>query len=741
MWMSCVSLVLAAWLMWCGEGMVCSSDSGTHHIPRVTDGIEVDGMLNDVLWEKAWRMPLEYEVRPGENIDPPVTTHVLVAYDDDYVYFGFEAKDPDPRAIRAHLCDRDAINGDDWVCMILDTFNDERRSFGFLVNPMGVQNDFIETIDGGGGSEWDTIWDSAARIHDWGWAAEMRIPFSSLRFQRNPEGQVWGIDAIRSYPRRVRHHIGLFPRDRSNNCYLCQAVKVKGFEGVSPGRNLEIVPTVTAGGTQERIDFPDGEFETADDYADLGMTARWGVTPNLTLSGAVNPDFSQVEADVREVDINSPFALFYPEKRPFFMEGADFFESHMDAVYTRMVYDPAYGAKLSGKEGSHTMGAFVVRDDQTHLLLPGVQSSDLAELEGESTAAVARYKVDFGSRLTLGALGTYRGGENYDNRVVGADGDIRISERDRVRFQGLWSETEYPETLAEEYDIPAGRFDDRATKIVYSHNTRTLDWWGEYRYIGEGFRADLGFMPQVGYERTEAGAGYEWNPRSHQRWFSRLYLQGLVRRDDDMDGNLLADRNQVQFTYEGPLQSHGLIEINQVQETYEGREFDTDYVFLHWCMRPNGDSHCYLNYIFGNDVDYANTRAAEKDHVDAGLFYQVGRHLRLDVQHTYQRLEVDAGRLYTVNLSQMTTSYQFSARSMVRGVFQYMDVNRDAALYIDEVDPEEQHLFTQLLYSFKLNPQTVLFVGYSDNAYGTWDTALRQADRTVFLKLGKAWCW
>ncbi len=218
--------------------------SAPHPIPRVDARIDVDGVLDEAVWQQAWSTTLDYEVRPGENTPAPIRTEVLVMYDANRLYVGFRAYDPDLAAIRAHLSDRDQAWNDDWVGVVLDTFNDERRDYLFVVNPLGVQMDQIET-ESTGQTPWDGIWKSAAAFTEWGWSVEIEIPFSTLRFQRSDEPQIWGFDAIRGYPRNVSAQMGTFPRDRSNNCYLCQALKIEGFAGVSPGRNLEIVPTLT----------------------------------------------------------------------------------------------------------------------------------------------------------------------------------------------------------------------------------------------------------------------------------------------------------------------------------------------------------------------------------------------------------------------------------------------------------------------------------------------------------------
>ena len=211
-------------------------------VPKVNSKINVDAYLDEPFWKEAVKINANIEVSPGENIEAPVKTEVLIAYDDTRVFVAFIAYDPDPSEIRARYCDRDNIWDDDWVLILFDTFNDQRRSYDFCCNPFGIQADQIETPTGGGG-DWDAIWDSDGRITDEGYIVEMAIPFSSLNFPSGEGDQVWGFDAVRSYPRSVRHHIGTWVRDRDNNCYMCQAEKLIGFAGASPGKNIELVPT------------------------------------------------------------------------------------------------------------------------------------------------------------------------------------------------------------------------------------------------------------------------------------------------------------------------------------------------------------------------------------------------------------------------------------------------------------------------------------------------------------------
>lgn len=707
-------------------------------VPRTDAGIKVDAVLDEEFWKSALEIGLNYEVRPGENIQPPVKTEVLLVYSQSHLYAAFRAYDPDPSAIRAHLSDHDHIGGDDWVGIILDTFNDERVAFDFISTPRGVKFDAVEP-NGNTDSSWDAIWDCAGRITDWGYVIEMAIPFSSLRFQRTSGAQIWGFDAVRRYPRSKPHHIGAFPRDRGNNCYLCQAIKIKGFEGVSPGRNIEINPTVTALRTDERSDFPSGNLEKERQTADFGLTAHWGVTPNMTVSGTLNPDFSQVEADARQLDINQPFALYFEEKRPFFLEGKDFFSSpRIEAVYTRTLRNPVWGAKLSGKEGTNSIGSFVVLDDITNLIFPGSQYSQSTSLAMQSYATVFRYRRDLGNKYTLGALLTSREGDEYYNRVFGFDGNLRITDKDRLTLQVLASNTRYPDSVAEEFNQPLDSFNDRAISAFYSHYTRTVYWWAGYGNRGRNFRADLGFVPHVDYRLYEGCLGYRWRPEN-PTWYSEFEVNTMYQYEEDQDGNLLRNRGDLFFYYQGPMQSTAAARYFRQRQAYNGQKFDMTYFGTYTGFTPNKYISAGLDTSFGNKLDYANTRLGNRIRLYPELSLNLSDHLKIYFGHHYEQLKIGSERLYTANISQGTIVYQFSTRTFLRSILQYVDYRYNAALYTFEIDPQFKQLFTQLLFSYKINPRTVLFVGYSDNYFGSNEFGITQADRTFFVKLGYAW--
>jgi hypothetical protein len=704
--------------------------------------IKVDGVLDEPAWQSAARLPLRYETRPAENAPPPVETEVFVTYDHDNLYLGFRAHDPDPAQIRAHVSDRDTAFNDDFVGIVLDPFNDERRGFEFFVNPLGVQMDLFQDDVGGSEDEtWDAIWNAAGTIDAGGYTVEIAIPWSSLRFPRFAGEQTWGFDALRFYPRDQRHRISSHPLSRSIACYLCQASKMIGFSGVTPGRNMEIDPTVTSNRTDGRqgdaLDQPfrQGSFDT-----EFGVTGKWGVTPNLTLNAAINPDFSQVEADAAQLDVNTQFALFFPEKRPFFLEGADFFRTPFNAVFTRNLADPSWGAKLTGKEGKSGMGLFVSRDDRTNLILPGSTSSDLASFAFATTDAVLRYRRDLGKNSALGVLLTGREGDDYSNRLGGFDGLYRIDDSNQVRGQLLRSQTRFPlARSADDPDLPGGTLTDDALWLSYDHNSR--NWYGYARYedVGHDFRADMGFMPQVDYKFMLAGLGHNWYGK---RW-SQFDVGGDWDRREDQSGQRLEEEIEFFAHLHGPRQSFFSVDGGQRDTFFNGVTFDQTFVSANAEAQLTGDLYLGLFARGGDQIDYVNTQAGKVLHLEPSMRFDLGRHSRTRLSHVFERLDVRGGRLFTANLTQLSTVYQWNVRTFFRAIVQYTRIERTPGLYISQdpadVDPKSERLFTQLLFSYKLNPQTVFFLGYSDNSLAEQTYDLTRANRTFFLKIGYAW--
>ncbi len=727
-----------------GAANEASEGAVTSPLPRATytaraihEEIKVDGRLDEAAWSQPATAELLYETRPAENGPAPVRTEVWIAYDPNNLYIAFRAHDPEPDRIRARLSDRDAASQDDFVGVVLDTFNDERRAFEFFVNPLGVQMDMTQNeMTGEEDDSWDAIWDSAGRTTDTGYTVEMRVPFSSLRFPDAAGGMTWGLDAVRIYPRDQRYRIGLQPLERGNNCYLCQASKLVGLEGVAQARSIELDPTLTASLRDARADFPHGRMEGADRDFEPGITARWGLTPNLVLSSTLNPDFSQVEADAAQLDVNTQFALYYPEKRPFFLEGGDIFATRFNAIYSRDIADPDWGVKLTGKMGSDALGVIIAQDRTTNFLIPSSQSSDVASLDEGNLSSIVRYRRDLFGATTGGLFYTGREGEGFYNRLFGGDVLFRWKDTEAARIELLGSQSLYPTAVADSYGQSTGRISGHALRAVYQHTSRDWMYYVLYRDVGEGFRADLGFVPQVDFREGAAALERAFYPEG-SAWSQ---VRVGVEWDDyqDQGGQHLSRRVEAYTWGDGPRETFFRFSLIAGDLFYGDRLFDTDRVSAYVEAQAFPSVYAALEVTAGDQVDFANGRQAQQLRLDPSLRLHLGRHLRVNLDHSYEKLDVDAGHLYTARLSQIRATYQFGVRTFARWIAQYQDIERNPAAYESEVDVQSRSWFNQVLFSYKINPQTVLFLGYSDRSLGDQDITLTRESRTVFFKVGYA---
>jgi hypothetical protein len=717
------------------------ADDGIPVVPRTDGTIRVDGVLDEPFWADALTFELNIETNPRENEPAPVRTTAYLIEDGSRLLVAFHARDPDPTAIRAYLRDRDSGLDDDSVGIVIDTFNDERRAFEFFVNALGVQTDRInDDVNGNTDSSWDAIWDSAGRITDDGYIVEFAIPFSQLRFPSTDTPQTWGIDLIRFYPRENRRRLSINPQERGRNCYLCQTTRVRGFADARPGRGLEIVPSLTASRIQ-RYDNVTERLSKADTDSDVGVNVRWGITPNLTANFALNPDFSQVEADQAQLTVNNPFAISFPERRPFFLEGADYFDTPINAVFTRTVVNPDIGAKLTGRSGNNTFGLFAANDSLTTLLLPGPQRSSMAGLERSNRTFVGRYSRGFGDASTIGFLTTLRSGDDYHNRVTGIDGRLRLTDSHNIRFQYLHSDTAYPDEIVTAYGQPQDSFTGSASRVQYNYNTR--QWNASFNRFAtdEGFRADSGFIGRVGVEQLNANIERVWHGGGARVW-NQLRTGMQNSRTVENGGQLLERNTQLFFIFNGPLQSFMRTGLIMRQQYWAGELFDAQGIFAFGQVRPIGGLSVGTAVRRSEQVDFANARIADEVMFEPSLEWNANRNLLIRLQHTSQRFTGKEGpMIFDAQLTDLRMTWQFSVRSFVRLTMQRQRVERNPDMYVfPGVEPRTESFGSQLLYSYKLNPQTVVFAGYSGNLReDSTFRSLTETDRVFFIKMSYAW--
>ena len=443
-------------------------------IPRIEASVQVDGVLDEAPWQQAARLGGFSQYQPSDGRPAEEQTEVLVWYSPDAIHFGIIAHDKSPSTIRATSADRDNLDREDTITIYLDTFNDRRRAFFFAVNPLGAQQDGVQnegqfnpgsTTGGTLDKNPDYQYDSKGRLTPDGYVVEVRIPFKSLRYPGNGP-QTWGLNVKRKVQRSGYEDTWTDARRVSS--FLAQSGTIDGLHDLKRGVVTEIQPFVTGTNTGVRAD--DGTFDRGGSDFSAGANVRLGLT-NLSVDATVNPDFSQVESDAGLITINQRFSLFYPEKRPFFLEGIELFATPNQLVYTRQVVDPIAGGKFTGKFGHYGVAYMAAVDDT---------GTDHALFN------VARLRRDIGRDSVAGVTLTDRTIEGTFNRVVAADARIVFKKLYYVLGQlgGSWTG------------------DDTTTSapvwtLEFDRTARTWGFNYKVNAIGDGFRSDAGFVPRT----------------------------------------------------------------------------------------------------------------------------------------------------------------------------------------------------------------------------------------------------
>ncbi|MDT7543661.1 MAG: hypothetical protein QOE33_3565 [Acidobacteriota bacterium] len=434
--------------------------AGPVRVARFDKAPTIDGKLDEEVWKRAAVLKDFYQTNPGDNTAPSFPTEVLIGYDSRFLYLGFHATD-DPSKVRATIAKRDNVLGvDDSVRVLIDTFNDKRRAYVLCFNPFGVQQDGIRTEGINVDFTVDIVMESKGVITSDGYTVEVSIPFKSLRYEAGKDKQ-WGLQVFRQILRLNSEQDSWMPISRNDSSILGQAGHITGLEGVSTERTVEFIPSFTVSETGRRvrslppIPTPDfGRIVNEPAKLDLGLTAKFGISPTMTLDLALNPDFAQVEADQLVVTTNQRFPIFFPERRPFFLEGIEIFQTPLTAVHTRSIVDPDAAIKLTGKRGKDTYGLMFAsdngpgnftEDERTRALqqearrLPGDPQGTIRFLDKNAYVGVVRLKHDVGTDSNIGLLATSYNFIEKHNQLGGFDGRFRLDKKTTASFQVLGS--------------------------------------------------------------------------------------------------------------------------------------------------------------------------------------------------------------------------------------------------------------------------------------------------------------
>ncbi len=710
------------------------------HIARVTGKIEIDGDLTDAGWQDASRIDRFWETNRNENGEPPAKSVAWIAYDDRYFYVALELTDPDPKSIRAFFADRDSVPSDtDYAGILIDSAHDGKTGYLFVVNPNNVQYDSINSDVTGENSSVDLFWDSAAKGTPTGWTVEMRIPFSSLRYGKG-DPQTWGVMLYRNYPRDFRYQMFSAPIPRGQSCFVCNENALVGLAGLPTGGHYVVAPYAAANQPWA----PEGEvgspLEKGDFDYDVGGDFKWLPNANHAIDATINPDFSQVESDASQVTANERFALFFAEKRPFFLEGLDLLTSPLQVVYTRTITSPRWGARATGHFGSMAYTALVADDrGGGSVIIPGPQNSTFADQDFSSRVGIGRVRREFGPSF-VSFLATLRESEgNSHSRVYGPDFQWRKG-GDLVTGQFLLNDTRTP-------NDPASGISERDGRQLRSHGAylehlrtrKGYEIFTSYTDIGDDFRADVGFLPQVGYREGVSQYTRFWYPKHGP--FRSVRPGFAVRYGEDSSGRLLLSRVVPKLSFDGAHNSFSEISYKFERVRSGDRIFDRQYVEYYAEISPSRRfGQISLEGFIGDDVDFGNSRPGKGGSVKLTSVIRPGQHLELQLSATKRWLDVNSGRFLTVDLARLRANYNFNSRAFLRLIGEEIRTEVDLARKPVPVPGKERkkERTGSALLGYKLNWQTVLFLGVGDARTLDDQGNLAPVARQAFFKVSYA---
>ena len=736
--------ILVAIFCLCAGSTLAIESSIIGEVPHHKAEITIDGSLDEAEWNSALSVDLKFEVEPGENIASPVTTQARIFEDSENLYVAFTAHDPEVKRIRAYLSDRDNIDNSDFVSIKLDTFNDSRRAFEFSVNPLGVQADsIIDERTGTTDDSWDAIWHSAGIVTDKGYIVEIQIPFKALRFEDNQKAKTWGVEFNRSWPRDVVHQISNHVKDRNISCDLCQMLSVQGFRSAEAPSNLTVIPGITLLKSDERSLADLQGWQRGETKSRGSLDFRWGISPNTFLNATINPDFSQVEADALQLDVNNLSSIFLTEKRPFFLDGADYFNNWSRLVYTRLFEEPELGIKFTGKSNEHSYGVMSIEDKHTNLLFPYEYGTELLKLENqESKANIFRYRYDLGDNGNIGTTLTSRSSDGFQSEMLSVDGKLWLGQSDFVKFQLISSETDFSEEILAIKPQLSPKVSDNAYSLNYTHSSRDWDWLVTYHQFGEDFRADTGYVNFSNWTRKSFTGRRKWYAADSDSWWRLFSVHGGWHDTQEIDGTNIENGYELNFVVEGVYESafgvdffnfeNTFIDSSLVSQPFTDFDLKSQDVWLE--INLFTALGVELEYAWGDDIDYGSSQPAKVDTIISSFDYQLSQQINTELEYIRESLEVFNNRLYTIELKNFRIAYQIDENSFLRLTFQSRELD-----FANDPTPSE-FLASQLIYSYKVNPFTLFYFGYSDKFLTDINTFdLKKTDKTLFMKFSYAW--
>jgi Domain of unknown function (DUF5916)/Carbohydrate family 9 binding domain-like len=729
--------------------------------PRIEADVAIDGRLDEAVWQQAALLTGFSLYAPADGRPAPDSTEVRVWYSSAAIYFGIRAFEPHG-PVTYTVADRDRVSMDDNVEIHLDTFNERNRALVFIVNPIGVQADGTKSEGGGfipganvapGQNDLsaDYVWQSKGVVVEGGYQVEIRIPFSSLRY-RVGSAQTWGIQI----DRRVQHsgyEETWTPAKRASASFISQAGHLTDLSGMHHGQIVEVNPEATntvTGAPCCGTALAGWKYKSNPQF---GGNVRWAIGSNVVLNGTVKPDFSQVEADATQIAADERFALFYAEKRPFFVEGSDQFNVPNSLVYTRAIVRPDGAVKLTGKLGNADVAVLSAVDEG--------QTSTNGE---RPLVDIVRLRQRIGAQSQAGILYSDRVGGGHENRVVGGDTKIVFGGKYYAQFQAVESMTRV-NGVARSGPMWEAVLDGTGRSYGFHYNIIGID---------PSFRADNGFVPRTDYVQSSASNRFTWYGRPgglFERFNVFATVNSLWLYDDFFSANSLLEDHastQLQMTMRGGWS----VGLSPKISTYA---FDpSSYANLYVAPGSAGGPaaafvpsdrvetltsgftlstpqfpkfNASVGATLGRDVDFLETSRVNRVDYNASLDLRPSSRLRVSATYVSSTLarRVDDARTTFTKIPRVKIEYQIARPIFIRLVSQYTanlreplrDPRTGTVLLVGEpgsLAPAAQSvsnsLRTDWLFSYRPTPGTVFFLGYGGNLNETDPLAFRELRRT-----------
>jgi uncharacterized protein DUF5916 len=669
-------------------------------IPRVGTPPKIEDFLNGTPPGVAVS-----DFRQREPHDQEASTErttAYLSYDDERLYVGFVCSARDPKSVRAHMLKREDIFSDDWVAVLLDTFHDRQRSYLFGSTPLGIQLDGIVTDGQNDDFSFDTLWYTHGRLTPTGYVVLIEVPFKSMRFPGASGPQTWGVALARAIPQNSE--ITFWPGITNNvNGFVGQYATAQGFEGVSPGRNMQLIPYATFTGARF-LDRTTPAFQD-DVRGRVGLDAKAVLHDSLTVDLTANPDFSQVESDEPQVTINQRFEVFFPEKRPFFIENAGFFSTPSTLFFSRRIRDPQFGGRLTGKAGSWALGALAIDDRAAGQALP---LDDPAHGD-RAFSGVFRALREFPNQSRLGALVTLRDFAGSHNRVASMDTRMRLNPKWFVVGQAIATETR---TLAGESTSGGALY----ASVERSGNT--LSGNVSYTDFSPDFHTDLGFIPRTDIRRVESFWALRKRPK---KGFTTSYgPNSYFLVDWDYKG-VLQDWI-VRFPFEMNFKGQTNLFLRHVQtgERFAGIMFRERETLVSFGTNYWKALSAFIMYSFGTRPNYfpgpgLSPFLADFHDAFMGVTVLPVAGLRLDETYIYSALRSRSTgsreSIFDNHIIRSRANYQFNRELSLRAIIDYNAVLPNSTLVALD---RTKHVTADVLMTYLVHPGTAVYVGFTD---------------------------